>query len=200
MGAMTEHTHKAVAPRWDPPFPYGHPTAMDSMGGIAAPLLAGFAITFSVIVMTSASSFRWPGVVLALLTLAILALIAAVQFSFQTRLYAVTPSQIEEWWEKPERVRQRLRREQRYHRHHYKLWAERAALAYNAGILLFLGGFTLALVPPSSLGNWRLVAFAVAAAGTVLELGWVLNRQFGLGSARSSADLSSFDPAPEVSD
>jgi hypothetical protein len=55
---------------WDVPYPYGQSAAIDSMGGIAAPLLAGFLVTLAVFVMSTPQTFRWVEPTLALLLVA----------------------------------------------------------------------------------------------------------------------------------
>jgi hypothetical protein len=127
-------------PGWDVPYPYGQAAAIDSMGGIAAPLLAGFSVTLALLVISTPQAFRFVNATLALLLVAAFALIAALQFTFRARQYAVSPSQIVEWWpdaESDERL-QELRHEQREHRKEFTRWANPARYAYNVGILCFV--------------------------------------------------------------
>jgi MFS family permease len=169
-----------VAPaetHWDVPYPYGDAAAIDSMGAVAAPLLAGFSVTLAALVLSAPSHFRWVSVTLVLLVIAALALIMALQFAFRARQFVVSPAEIEQWWPdaaSPER-RQMLRREQREHRAEYTTWSNSARHAYNTGILFFVAGLTSALVRPGPISNGRLTAIALALLGVVGEFCWIAN-------------------------
>jgi hypothetical protein len=174
---------KAPEPRWSVPFPYGYAGAIENMGLVAAPLLAGFSITLAALVITNAAGFYWTNAILFLLVGATLALIASVQLTFRARQYVVTPSELEEWWADHEDAGRRalLRREQRYHRREYRYWSTRARYSYDAGILLFLAGISALLVPPggvSDASNGRLAAIALAFAGLLLEALSVIRTNF----------------------
>jgi hypothetical protein len=163
--------------RWDVPYPYGQAAAIDSMGGIAAPLLAGFAVTIALLVFSTPHAFRFVSLTLGLLVVAAFALIAALQFTFRARQYSVTPAEIEVWWpdaKSPER-RQELEHEQREHRAAYKRWSNKARWAYNAGILLFVCGLTAALFPPGSIGGARLLVIVLALLAAAAEFCWIAN-------------------------
>jgi len=68
--------------RWPIPGRYGNSDAVQSMGTVAAPLLAGFSLTLATIVLTSAQQIRWPGVTLVFATIATATLIGSLQFTF----------------------------------------------------------------------------------------------------------------------
>jgi hypothetical protein len=123
--------------RWQAPLPYGNPAAIDSMGTIAAPLLASVCIALIAIVLTSTAAFRWTNATLLLLVVAAGSFVATVECSFIARQYVVTPSDLEDWWpdrDVPER-REMLRREQRYYVSQFRVWSGKARLAYNVGVL-----------------------------------------------------------------
>src|SRR5580698_9548658 len=82
-----------VNPGPTPPDPYGLFATADGLGGVAAPLLAGFAITMVALVVQIASDLRWPDVSLVLLGAAAVLLLQVVQLSARARGYAVTPAQ-----------------------------------------------------------------------------------------------------------
>jgi hypothetical protein len=65
-----------------PPGESGGENWIRSVGGVAAPLLAGFSFTSVVAVSAAAGSFRWPGLTVLALTFAAITLIAAVQCSY----------------------------------------------------------------------------------------------------------------------
>jgi hypothetical protein len=145
------------------------------MGSVAAPLLAGFAVTVIALIITAPNQFRWVNPTLILLAAAAFALIACLQFTFRARLYAVSPAEIEQWWpdfDTPMRQEQ-LQREQRRHLTDYERWADRSRWAYNFGILFFLGGFTTALIPTGSISGARLFLIIAAAVLVAVEAGWI---------------------------
>jgi hypothetical protein len=140
----------------------GYPHAIDSIGSVAAPLLAGFSLTFVVYTLTATDAFRWPNLVLCLMVAAALALIGVVQCAAVARLFSAAP---------PARRGPGGARLLAQHR----LWARRAEKLYNGGILLLLSGVAAALVPPEAaagLGG-RLVAIAVAVAGLLGAALWM---------------------------
>ncbi len=164
-------------PRWDVPSPYGYAAAIDSMGSISAPLLAGFSFTLAVLVLSSgASPARWPNASIFLLIAGAFALISSVQFSFRARLYVVTPSEIEEWWPDPSETatRDHLRRVQRDHRRSFRRWSTPARYSYDLGLLCFLLGVTSLLAPRAGhVSDGRLAVVALALAAFVGELLWI---------------------------
>jgi len=164
-------------PRWDVPYPYGQAAAIDSMGGIAAPLLAGFAVTIALLVLSTPQAFRFVSLTLGLLLIAASALIAALQFTFRARQYSVTPAEIEVWWPdaKDPGRRHELEHEQREHRTAYQRWSNIARVAYNVGILFFVCGLTAALFPPGSISGARIIVIVLALLAAAAELCWIAN-------------------------
>jgi len=69
-GQRDEHVHTTAdtAENWT-----------KSVGDVAAPLLAGFSFTSVIVLSDDAGAFRWPGEAILALTIAAIALIAAVQ-------------------------------------------------------------------------------------------------------------------------
>jgi MFS family permease len=139
----------------------GYPQAIQGLGSVAAPLLAGFSLTLVIYTLTSTASFRWPNAVLALILAAALSLITAVQCAMVARFYAVPDG--------PASERLRLMAS-------HALWARRVEKLYNAGILLLLTGITVALVPPGSLAEMgarpaAIVVGLLGLAGATLWMG-----------------------------
>lgn len=163
--------------RWEVPSPYGHAAAIESMGTAAAPLLAGFSITFTTLILTSPDRFRWVSATLFLSVIATIALIAALQFAFRTREWSVTPSDIEQWWPDAKDPTRHAELVYEQHRHHanYRTWSNRARYTYDAGILAFLSALTIALVPPGDISSGRYVAITAASVGTLAEMAWIGN-------------------------
>lgn len=112
---------------------------------------------------------------LGLLVVAAFALIAALQFAFRARQFTATPAEIEQWYpdaDTPDR-QEELRREQREAYEDYGTWSKWAARAYNVGVICFLAGFTVALVPRNPISLERKVVLVLAILGVVAELVWV---------------------------
>jgi hypothetical protein len=179
---------------WDRPFPFGFPAAIESAGSVAAPLLAGFSFALVGLIIPAPEHFRWASGALTLLLAGAAAFIAAVQCSFWARQYAITPEDIELW--RPEYPAERKAALQRLHRRGFAIWARRFNASYRTGILLLLAGVTAALVPPGTIGAGRWIAIAVAAAGFLGELAWVLATWLLRGSPVTAYN-SQPDEAPD---
>lgn len=155
-----------------PPNPYGVFAAVESLGGTAAPLLAGFSLALMALVIDIAGSLRWPDLALALLAVAVVAFLQVVQLDARSRGYAVTPAQAREWYpdyDDPQR-RAVVARELRRHRARWRYLVRRIRIRYNLGILALLLAIIVVLVPSASLQPWRVIAIAVIAIGISLEL------------------------------
>jgi hypothetical protein len=164
---------------------YGSAAAVQSVGSVAAPLLAGFSFTLVGLVLASPERFRWPGTSLLLLTLAGLSLVTAVQCAAWARKWDPTPAELLNWWPDfgnlPAEARQQVYEEQRVHAGHHDRWARVTRLAYNAGILSLLAAITVSLVPPrnhSFVSPWGL-AMLLAFLGFVGEIVWVFASEIG---------------------
>lgn len=182
--------------RWSVPSPFGHAAAIDSMGAIAAPLLAGFSITFAGLVVSVRHAFRWENLTLGCLLVAAFALVACLQLTFRARQWVTTPSEIEQWYPNPSMERQQeLRREQLVHHQNYKRWSNRARWAYNSGILALILAVTIAMVPEGSIGLGRALVIVIAALALLAELAWVIHDSLPQDAVlirRAAKCLSSF--------
>src|SRR5512146_1621368 len=120
------------------------------MGSVAAPLLAGFSITVVTVVLTSSQQVRWPGIVVILATVATIALISSVQFTFWAREVAVSPDDMRRWWDDADAADGRAYRvvEMRSFQAVHRRYAARARYAYDAGIVALLLALAAVLVPP----------------------------------------------------
>jgi hypothetical protein len=78
-------------PNWSLPGYLGRAAAIDGMGTVAAPFLAGIAIALAVLVISNPTDFGEEGMSLFALVLATTALVSCVECSFWARQYAVTP-------------------------------------------------------------------------------------------------------------
>ncbi len=163
------------SPRWKPPGRYGYSAAIDGMGTVAAPFLAGIAIALAVLVISSPQDFGAEGITLFALVAAAVALIGCAECAFVARQYVVTPSQLDEWW--PDAGATQLADEQSQAVDAFELWAAWARRLYNVGMIGLAAGVAAALVPHGGLNHaqpWRLAAFALALAAVLAELTAIL--------------------------
>lgn len=167
-------------PIWRMPQSYGEPEAFNSMGAIAAPLLAGFSLAAMVQTLTiTTSAARWPEVALLLFMLAAVLFVFSVQAMFWARKYQTTPEEIKAWWPDaahPQRLKM-LRDEQRELAMRFSLWANRARATYNTGLLCLLAALTVLAVPAASDGHLafvRWLAVAVGGVALIAEATWII--------------------------
>jgi hypothetical protein len=166
-------------PFWDTPRLYGEAEALNSMGTIAAPLLAGFSLAAMVQTITiSASETRWPDAVILLFMLAAVLFVIALQAMFWARGYQVNPAEIRDWWPDsadPRRLKM-LRDEQRWHTRGFRMWANRARAVYSTALLCLLAAVTLLAVPAHSHAQtafFRWLTVAVGGAAFIIEVIWI---------------------------
>lgn len=182
---------------WNPPAPYGSAAALEGMGAIAAPLLAGFSLTLTGLVIDKHDALRWPDATLLFLTLAAVLLLATVQCTFWARRHVVTPSEITQWWPDAHRSYRHdaLRQQQWTHHAGFQRWSGRARRTYALGTLSLMVALTLVLVPNRSvvhLGVGRLAAIATAALAVLFEVLWDLS--VWLQGRRRGAPVSARSP------
>jgi hypothetical protein len=79
---------------WRTPGEIRNAAWVESVGGVATPLLGGFSLASVIVVSEDAASFRWPGPVILALTVAAAVLIAAVQFAQVARREFATRSDL----------------------------------------------------------------------------------------------------------
>ena len=163
---------------WSFPSPLGVPGSVDSLGGAAAPLLAGFSFTGITITITNADSFRAPGPTMLVLSTACLLMLFAVECSLNAKRYLWSRGQLAEWVDG-----ELLRRERRGYLEQqqmaYRLWAKwarRAVHCYNVGIVFLLLGLASVLAPEhgSDEPAWRWAAACFVCGAALLELVWTI--------------------------
>jgi hypothetical protein len=165
-------------PPWRFPVPFGRGPAMDTMTGIAAPLLAGFSLALLGVVAQAPDNFRQPGAALLMLTLTTISMVACVQLGFRARSYLYSVDEIASWWPepRPEFFTRALQKQQAGHFELWLRWSDRARLAYNASVVMLAFGVALVLAPPAGDGGAesaiRWVASALAGIAGLGELGW----------------------------
>jgi hypothetical protein len=138
-----------------------------AVGTVVAPLFAGFSFTTVVVVSDNAVNFRWPGLTMLVLTIAVLVLISTVQCAYRTRVWYAQAKRHSDlklilWkYRDPWKMGD-----------FYREWTRRA---YNWGLIFLLGGLALTL-PPKDGSNiqadFRWSAFGLA----LLVCSWQLER------------------------
>ena len=155
-------------PDWDPPPLYGAGEAINSMGTIAAPLLAGFSLAAMVQTLTiKTSDTRWPDAALLLFMLAAVLFITTVQATFWARQYQTNPKEIKDWWPDPTDAArlEELRYELKWHAAGFRMWANRARVTYSAALLALLAALTVLAVPPESHGQAPFLRWLTVVVG-----------------------------------
>lgn len=167
---MTSSDRPSVWP--PPPEPYGVFATVEGLGGVAAPLLAGFAVTLIALVAQIAPALRYPDAALLLFAASAVLFLQVVQLNARARGYAVTPSQVREWYvdaDDPARHRV-LAWELRHHRACWEYLVRRTRLRYNVAILALAVGLMVMLLPASGVGPVRAAAIAVLGLFTLVEV------------------------------
>jgi len=171
-------TAKVRAGTWGAPSPIGHYAALQSAGGVAAPLLAGFSFTMTSVLLISPGVCRWQNATLALFVSTGLVLIFAVQTSLWLQSYSVKPSDYQEWY--PDSLVGGYPDADAFQWHQNDAnkaanYARFTRWLYNLGILLLLAAITTAVVPPGAISGSRYVVVTVGTVGFVAELLWVFS-------------------------
>ena len=146
------------------------------------------------LVLTSASAFRWPSMVLLLLTLAVVSLVMSIQAAQWTRTFRVRPEEVEPWWPNMSSMQRSGRvNEVLEHDRSRMLWSDRQRRTYRVGLLALLGGLAVALIPPApakgapGVTGVRWAAVGVGFIGFALELAWIA---LGVRAARPMPRMS----------
>jgi len=169
-----------VPPKWRKPAPLGYANAIDSVGAVASPLLAGFSLASVILVSDDASNFRWPGAVMLALAIAAVLLIGTVQCSYNARQYLWSSADVLNWWpdmkEGSERE-QLLRGEQSDAFNRWESWTRWTRITYDGGIVALLAGLALALPPQHGVGMQNILrwtASGVTFAACAGEVFWII--------------------------
>jgi hypothetical protein len=173
------------------PDPYGAFATVDSFGGGAAPLLAGFAVTLLALIIQISDGLRWPDLALVLFGVAATLFLHVVQLTARARGYAVTPDQVREWYAADDAAVAADRRrvvawELRHHRACWLFLVRRARILYNGAMLALLAGVGVMLVPRQGrqLTGVRWVAIAVAVLAVLSEVLEMLDQILKRGAGR----------------
>lgn len=160
----------------DPPPTSAYVQVVDKLGTIAAPLLAGFALTLIGVLVgaDAAKTVRWPDYVLAALTVAAIAFLFAVQCTITAMQFTLTRD--EHAARTPGLAPEHREVAYADAMATFRQWSERARLALAGGVALLLLGLVGVLLPPGPLGEisaGRIVALVAAVAALAYELWWL---------------------------
>lgn len=168
----------------------GYSDAVDRVGTTAAPLLAGFGLTLIGLTVTSESSVRWPAPTLALLVLAVLLLIGAVQAAFNARSWYIPLGEFLVRLEAtPEGKRGILTGTYKQALGKHAYWLSLTRFTYNIGILFLLAGLAFVVIPRGAISEGRYVVIGLAALGFAGEALWFLCSL--VGNRKSGAPVKS---------
>jgi hypothetical protein len=187
----------STSPVWYRANPIGNWRMVSQTGGVAAPLLAGFCLA-AIAQLLSADhpphSTPWA---VTLFAAAAVALLNSLQLSSVALGYWAPPGERMELYpearhnvELMRRVQDRQWRESAVR----AKYVDRAAIFYNSGLLCFLSGLAVLLVPdePWPWSAAHIVGLAVVIAAIILEFIWAVS-----GSSRPRWLLPDLDPGPE---
>lgn len=162
---------------WSRRRPINYPKQLEMTGGIAAPLLVGFSLT-TVAQLVIGRDHPWLSEwAIALFAVAAALLVYAMQFSATALGYAATPSDRLDYNPEAASEREILRIVRARQWEEMELRAKyttRAKYCYNFGLIAFLGGLGLIIVPhPGWPWPWgRLAGAAVICVSLIIEVIW----------------------------
>lgn len=187
-------------PTRDFPSPFGQATALDTMGTIAAPLLAGFAFASIGVILQVRTSLRWPDQALLLVVAAVLLFITCLQASFNARRHWVPPDQWSAWLGLAPTTARRTELQRAWSRGlgSYRFWSKLARVAYNCGIVVLLAAMAVLLVPRGDPGLWRILGIVLASTGALGEVVWVITAMRIRRPVRTKVRLSGAGPVSAI--
>jgi hypothetical protein len=189
---------------WDRPVERpGYLDGLSGLGGMVAPLLAGFSLTAITLILTATKP---PG----LWSWALVAFAGAVAFllqSMQLAFFAIgrdpRPATQLDWYPEAlidaDAARRLRKRQAETFEKSVRFW-HRSMVWYDLGLTAFLSGVVLLLIPAAH--HWtgqRIAAVAIAGAAFVLEAWWVLaNRLWDRNIRFPHPAVSRSEPEIEV--
>ena len=153
----------------------GYSDAVDRVGTTAAPLLAGFGLTLIGLTVVSDNNVRWPAPTLALLVLAVLLLIGAVQASFNARSWYIPLDEfLTRLGATPTDKRQIITGTYVQGLTKHAFWLRLTRVTYNIGVLFLLAGLAFVVIPRGTISEGRCFVIVLASLGFVLETVWFI--------------------------
>ena len=167
---------------WTVQKPEGYFDAIQAIGTMVAPILAGFTFAILVLVLVppaknEADPLRWRDPVLALLVFSALLLIISTQAAISARTTLVKPDELRAW--NPSSINaagwptDKLGIRQKALAEHTAAASTVCRHTYNAGTLLLFTAIAVLLVPPSPVDSARRAALAAAAVAVAVEAAWL---------------------------
>lgn len=166
---------------WSRSKPLGFDQTVSALGGIAAPLLAGFSLATVVQLVTGshvARHIRYPAAAITVFALAAVLLLYSLQFSALALGYRAAPQRRLDYFPEAaddEAVMATVRRRQWGEEEMWRIYSARAGVLYNVGLLAFLVGLLLVLIPPEHWSAQRGIAVGLVSGAALLELIWALS-------------------------
>jgi hypothetical protein len=167
---------------WERPQTPNDAEVFKGFGGIVAPLLAGFSLSAIVTLATQSPNNEIPLLEFAVagFTISTVLLLLSIQFSFMAVRHHVAPSDRLDWRPEAAEDNDDLEDERWIQSLDMKLagiYSGRAGTCYNVALLAFSTALVLALIP----SNWslgRILAVAMAIAGGIIEVLWIMGQGF----------------------
>jgi hypothetical protein len=167
---------------WSRRRPINYAKQAEMVGGIAAPLLAGFSLTVIAQLVVGKDQPWLAGYAIALFASSAALLLNTLQFSATAISYAATPSERLDY--NPEaasdsEIMHVIRSRQWEEMDLRTRYLKRARISYSAGLLAFLAGLGAIIVPHHS-WPWppgRLIGVVVIGCALLLEILWMLPGQ-----------------------
>lgn len=167
---MFERAKPDLTPRV--PYPLGYAEATTASLTVAAPLLAGAALSLVGVIIVEGKHFRYADLTLLLVVAAAIALIASIQIGADARRYLYNEDTIKDWY--GDRAKDSQAWTERSD--HFNTWASRtraAVIAFNTGTMLLILAVTTSLIPRDNHAIARWVAVGLAFSGAIVELWWI---------------------------
>jgi len=169
-------TDQPPAPKASPPISSGYAETVDRRGSVAAPLLAGFAVTLLGLVVDKRASIRWPEATESLLVSASIGLVISLQCFIAGRQFHVPRGEFDSSVE----ITDEKWRDYSHGRNEdqFRTWAARSRIWFNIGLALMFLGLAAFLAPkeapfePASWSSWS--ASLIALLACVGELIWIV--------------------------
>ena len=113
--------------------------------------------------------------------------LAALQLTLWARQWEVTPREILDWWPdvRDESLRS-LQQQQHMLREKYEIWVSLAILAFHIGMISFLSGLLVLLIPAGAMAPARAIAIGLIASGLLIIVSWMVGREF-IGEVQSGS-------------
>lgn len=171
---------KRTSAPWQRPERLGYAETLRGLGGVVAPLLTGFSLATIALLLTSTSKPKLADWAVVTFAATVGLLLLSMQIAFLALSRSPSPADIRTW--QPEsaisaEALQSAREEQAANMHDVKRLWQTCGRSYDLGILVFLAGVVLLLIP-SDWSGVRIVGVIIAGLAFLGELWWMLANWF----------------------